>query len=165
MRRARVLIHLILVAAIAVAANAAIEEDEIFRSAGGRSCFRDILKRSGFGMTGPFERAAFVIQHSDGTYSCEAWPLAHKYLSEQFYGFLPEHTVAIAHTHPVQFPRPSLQDQMEAVRLGIPIYTITIRGVYKATPGKRSVATIANSQSWIRDTPIKTVSANVTPSP
>src|SRR5438067_837909 len=118
MRLARVLTHLAVLAVVAVTAQAAIEEDAIFESAAGRTCFRAMLRESGWGLVGPSERAAFVVEQSDGTFTCEPWPSIHSYLSEKFYGPMPSHTVAIAHTHPAQYPMPSLQDQEEAVRLG-----------------------------------------------
>jgi len=154
MRPARVLIHLLLFFAVApFAANATTDPDDIFLSTAGRTCFRNILRESGWGLSGPFERAAFIIEQSDGSFTCQEWPSLHSYLSESFRGTMPAHTVAIAHTHPVQYPMPSEQDKLEATRIGVPIYVITIRGVYKALPGNRRVATLAENQNWIQQVP------------
>jgi hypothetical protein len=154
MRLTRVLIHLLLlIAAAPFAASAATDPDDIFLSTAGRTCFRNILRESSWGLAGPNERAAFIVEQSDGSFTCEEWPSRHSYLSESFYGAIPAHAVAIAHTHPVQYPKPSLQDKKEATRLGMPIYVITIRGVYKALPGNDRVATIAEHQNWIRQVP------------
>jgi hypothetical protein len=161
MRPARVLIHLLLFFAVApFAANATTDPDAIFLSDAGRACFRNILRKSGWGLGGPFERAAFIIEQSDGSFTCEEWPSLHSYLSESFHGTMPVHAVAIAHTHPVQYPMPSEQDKLEATRLGVPIYVITIRGVYKTIPGTRQVSKLAENQNWIKQMP---ATAMITP--
>jgi hypothetical protein len=126
--------------------------DAVYESAAGHACFVDLLKRTGWGLAGPWERAAFVVINNDGTYGCVEWPSLHVYQSESFYGFIPPNTVAIVHTHPVQFVHPSFHDDEEATRLDLPIYTITIRGVYKSVPGEHAV-TITNRQSWVNETP------------
>lgn len=125
--------------------------DTIFQSAAGHECFVNLLKKTAWGLAGPWERAAFVVQNNDGTYGCVEWPNLHVYQSEGFNGVIPPNTVAIVHTHPVQFTRPSYHDEEEATRLDLPIYTITIRGVYKSVPGAQRALLITNRQSWIRD--------------
>src|SRR2546423_49493 len=64
-------------------------------------------------------------------------------------------TIPIVHTHPVAYPRPSEQDKLEATRLGIPIYVLSIEGVYKAVPGAERETTIVKRQAWIRQVPNK----------
>src|SRR5712692_1647153 len=161
MRPARVLIHLLLLLTLApFVATGATVPDDIFLSNAGRTCFRNILQESSWGLGGPYERAAFIVEQSDGSFTCQEWPSLHSYLSESFRGTLPAHTVAIAHTHPVQYPMPSEQDKLEATRIGLPIYVITIRGVYKALPGNSHVATLAENQNWIRQVP---ATAMITP--
>jgi hypothetical protein len=160
MQRARVLIHLIVFAFAATISSAALDHDAIFDSRVGHDCFRDLLRKNGWGLAGTFERAAFVIEQSDGSFVCQAWPSMHTYLSESFRGFIPPHTVAIVHTHPVDFPKPSVQDQNEATRLEMPIYVVTIRGVYKAVPRVDQVSVLANTQAWIRETPASTFSGS-----
>jgi hypothetical protein len=68
---------------------------------------------------------------------------------------IPPGTIAIVHTHPVQYPRPSERDKQEATRLRIPIYVLTIQGVYKAVPGASNATLIAEYQAWIRQVPNK----------
>ena len=125
--------------------------DGIYDSAAGHDCFVNLLKKSGWGLGGPYERAAFVVVNNDGTYGCIEWPNLHVYQAEGFYGKVPANAVAIVHTHPVQFVRPSPHDDEEATQLDLPIYTITIRAVYKSTPDDREVL-LANKQSWINET-------------
>jgi len=154
MRRAFLLLQLVL-AGIVFAPVMAEEHDVIFDNVVGKMCFRDLLRESGWSLNGPWERAAFVIQHPDGSIACQCWPSKHTYLAESFTGFVPEGTIAIVHTHPVQYPRPSEQDKQEATRLGIPIYVLSIEGVYKAIPGVRDATTIVRRQAWIREVPNK----------
>jgi hypothetical protein len=151
---------------MSVSAPAMAEEhDPIFDDIVGRMCFRDLLRDSGWSLNGPWERAAFVIQQSDGSIACQGWPSKHSYLTESFNGLVPLHTIAIVHTHPVDFPRPSQHDKDEATRLGIPIYVLTIRGVYKAVPGVRNAAILANEQTWYRNVPNKAPSGLASVSP
>jgi len=127
--------------------------DPIYDSPAGHACFLDLLKKSGWGMVGPYERAAFIVENNDGTLGCVEWPSIHSYQAESFHGAIPANAIAIAHTHPVQFRYPSPHDGDEATRLNLPIYTITIRGVYKSVPGVEKALAIINRQSWINDTP------------
>ena len=131
------------------------EHDAIFDNVIGKMCFRDLLRDSGWSLNGPWERAAFVIQNPDGSIQCQLWPAKHSYLAESFNGLVPEHTIAIVHTHPVDYPRPSEQDKQEATRLGMPIYVLTIQGVYKAIPSVDVVTTVTKHQAWIRQVPNK----------
>jgi len=127
--------------------------DNVYESPSGHKCLVEILRRSGWGLGGPFERAAFIIENLDGSLGCKEWPSAHEYHAEKFFGAIPPQAIAIVHTHPVQFPMPSKQDDAEATRLGIPIYTLTIRRVYKSVPGQDQAVLITDRQSWIRETP------------
>ena len=137
------------------------EHDAIFDSPVGHTCFRDLLQKAGYGLAGPYERAAFVIEQNDGSMVCRPWPSMHSYLSESFHGLMPERTLAIVHTHPVEYRMPSEKDREEATRLGIPIYVVTLRGVYKAIPGAPQVAMLADQQSWIREAPGGLISGSV----
>lgn len=148
MRRA---FPLLLLIALPVAAA-----DNVYDSATAHRCLVEILRKSAWGIGGPSERAAFIVEQNDGTLGCQEWPSMHTYHSEQFRGAMPPQVIAIVHTHPVQFPMPSGQDNEEATHLGIPIYTITIRGVYKSEPGGTHAVKITDKQSWIRDTPPST---------
>jgi len=137
--------------------------DNVFDSAIGHACFRELLRKSSWGLAGPYERAAFVVEQTDGSIQCVEWPAMHISHSEIFRGQIPERTVAIAHTHPVEYPLPSPNDQDEATRLGIAIYTITIRAVYKTLPHDLHSYVIANEQSWIRKTPKTSLTATLRP--
>jgi hypothetical protein len=156
MRRTFLLLQLVLAIFVLAPAMAAEEErDAIFDNVVGKMCFRDLLRDAGWSLNGPWERAAFVIQNPDGAIACQCWPSRHSYLAETFSGVIPANTIAIVHTHPVDYPRPSEQDKMEATRLGIPIYVLTIKGVYKAVPGAQIETTIVKRHAWLRQVPNK----------
>jgi proteasome lid subunit RPN8/RPN11 len=105
------------------------------------------------------------MEDPDGSISCQPWPSKHAYLSERFDGALPINAVAIVHTHPVQFPRPSYQDQLEATRMGVPIYVITIQGVFKAVPRREQITVVSGEHNWFRNVPTKAASGVATASP
>lgn len=130
--------------------------DNVYESPSAHKCLVELLRKNAWGLGGPNERAAFIVENLDGTLGCVEWPSMHVYHSEFFRGALPPNAVAIVHTHPAQFPKPSYQDELEATRIGIPIYTLTIRGVYKSVPGQESALVITDKQSWIRETPALT---------
>ena len=153
MRRARVLIHLAVLVLLPIAARA--NDDPVFDSPAMRVCFVDLLRKVGWGLAGPFERAAFVIEGEDGSLSCDPWPSTHGYLAESFHGIVPAHAIAIVHTHPVRFPMPSQQDQDDATRLRIPNYVVSVLGVYKSVPGGVRGVTVTAQRSWIREVPLR----------
>ena len=70
------------------------------------------------------EHAAFVVLDERG-YSFVAWPYGGSEYAAHYKGTIPEHTVAIIHTHPNAYPMPSAEDETAAQRLGIPVYVIT----------------------------------------
>ena len=132
-----------------LAAVPAQATDSIFDSASAHACFLDLLRDASWGLAGPYERAAFVVESGDGTLRCVPWPATHGYLSEHFHGVFPEGTVAIVHTHPADRPQPSGHDIQEAARIGLPIYVLSIEGVYKANVEDWHVQRLARGRSWL----------------
>src|SRR5438128_8787059 len=120
MRCARVLIHLAFLVLLPIAARA--NDDAVFDSPAMRICFVDLLRKAGWGLAGPFERAAFVIEGEDGSLSCDPWPSTHGYLAESFHGIVPAHAIAIVHTPPGRVPMPFNEPQDQAPRPRIPNY-------------------------------------------
>lgn len=59
-------------------------------------------------------------------------------------------TIAIVHTHPnVINARPSVIDEAAAERLGIPIFTITNRGMYVYNPTTRKTSRVMDDMDWL----------------
>jgi proteasome lid subunit RPN8/RPN11 len=81
------------------------------------------------------ERAAFVV--FDGrTFSFVSWPDHASPYAARYAGAIPQHTVAIVHTHPNARPLPSPEDEETARRLGLPVYVLT-RTMIARTDAKR----------------------------
>jgi hypothetical protein len=81
------------------------------------------------------EKAAWITLNPKGEFESVRWlntPQQGKMVWSQV---LPSNIVALAHTHPdFVDPRPSKQDQMEARRLGVCIFTLTRKGIWSVTP-------------------------------
>jgi len=59
-------------------------------------------------------------------------------------------TIAIVHTHPNSInPRPSRIDQLAAEKLGIPVFTITSRGMYVYNPITMQTSRVMADQDWM----------------
>ena len=58
--------------------------------------------------------------------------------------------VAIVHTHPTSVsPRPSPADRQLADTLGVPIFTLTARGMYSYEPHTKKVTKIHDALDWL----------------
>ncbi len=74
------------------------------------------------------------------------WPSSQGRLRETFNGLVPNGTQAIIHTHPLEWPMPSGGDVREAARLGVPIYVLTPRAIYRTDHAH--IRTILRDESW-----------------
>lgn len=131
-----------------LASPQAASVDLLSATATGRAAFNSVLRKGWFGIART-ERAVFVTSREDGTFGCVAWPTHHVEAGEIFNGTMPESTVAIIHTHPLEWPLPSVKDREEADRLGIPIYVVTPRLVTKTMPGESRPVEVARNASWL----------------
>jgi proteasome lid subunit RPN8/RPN11 len=81
------------------------------------------------------EKAAWIIVNSRGEFESVHWlntPQEGRIFWTQV---LPSNIVALVHTHPdFVDPRPSKQDQKEAQRLHICIFTLARKGIWSVTP-------------------------------
>ena len=97
-----------------------------------KDSFTNLIRMAGYGKRAD-ERAGFlVLEH--GHIRLEAWPATNGYHAAEWAGAIPAGTVALAHTHPQQFPEASVQDRNEAQRLGIPIFVLTPQSVVMIDP-------------------------------
>lgn len=133
---------------IALLFATAAQADPIFESS--RALFAGVLRAASFGLT-DLERAAFIVRGTDGVLRSEPWPATDGKHAESFRGVMPVGTVAIVHTHPVEWPMPSQHDIEEATRLRIPIYVVTLQNVYRATPDSRWPDVVIRGRSWFKD--------------
>jgi len=94
------------------------------------------------------ERAAWVLDGDAAGTRWLAWPDGRRYLRARWDGPVPANAVAIVHTHPAMVdPKPSEQDIDTARRLGVPVYTVSRSGIWKAIPDG-SVVPVDHSRWW-----------------
>ena len=126
----------IAVITMTIATAVATLRDPVFGTEAGLNFSRDLLWSNRFGSFDRTERAAFIVDRGNGEIDCVAWPNTNERERARFSGTIPPGTIAIIHTHPVNVPWPSEQDEREAHRLGIAIYALTPRAVTKAVPSE-----------------------------
>ncbi|HWN98318.1 MAG TPA: hypothetical protein VNS63_03505 [Blastocatellia bacterium] len=62
-------------------------------------------------------------------------------------------TIALLHTHPNgDEPRPLGEDLKSADRLGIPVFTITLRGMYVYDPATKKISMVQEGLDWLEST-------------
>src|SRR5215208_6235035 len=98
------------------------------------SCSDEVLSLGMYGRS-KFERAAFLLIDETGRFDCHVWPADFQFHKAQWRGRTPDGTAALIHSHPQNFPDPSLQDIMEAMRLGVPVIVVTPAATAMAMPG------------------------------
>jgi hypothetical protein len=95
------------------------------------------------------EVAAFIVRDG-GVISCSLWPTTVMIRSARYDGMLPEGTVAVAHNHPLELPRPSRGDIAEAKRIGLPIYVVTRWRVWVVDPSTGDQVELIRDRNWTR---------------
>lgn len=115
------------------------------------STFYDLWKESAFGQDpNRTERAVWILQSSPGSFECKRWPTSAERNREYWYGPMPQHTIAQAHTHTVMAdPRPAPKDIQLSRRIGVPLYTISGSGIWIVTPDGK-ITQLADSK-WYRN--------------
>jgi hypothetical protein len=82
------------------------------------------------------EKAAWVISSSAGLYHFARWRTSAARNSETWLGPIPEHAVALVHTHPDNMDeKPSTLDSLIAKKTGLVLYIISSRGIWSIMPG------------------------------
>lgn len=97
--------------------------------------FETLLRKSAYGRLGE-ERAGFLVYDGE-RFHLVMWPPTHLFHAEKWHGAIPAGTVAVVHTHPPSLPEPSLDDRMEAQRVGVPIIVLTATAVEMVTDDGR----------------------------
>jgi hypothetical protein len=105
--------------------------------------FADILRQGGFGHW-KTERAAFLVRDEDGRYRCIAWPMDGHLYRQEFHGAIPDHTVAIVHTHPSELPLGSPDDERTAIKLSMPVFVLTPMNINMIDGTGKSVPIVQN---------------------
>jgi Prokaryotic homologs of the JAB domain len=100
-----------------------------------------------FGYT-PRECAAWVVPDEAEGMRWVHWPNGRRFRAAQWTGPVPAGAVAIVHTHPDMVDsKPSEQDVQTARRLGVPVYTVSRTGIWKAVPDG-SIVSVDGSRWW-----------------
>ena len=103
--------------------------------------------RSGDG-TSSLEGVVLILRMADGSFSGRDMGATNEYKRFTF----PWHPAAIAivHTHPNSSdPKPCGEDIVTADKRGVPIFTITSRGMYVYDPGTRKISKVKNDLDWL----------------
>ena len=80
------------------------------------------------------ETAIWIVRNSNGQYDSLDWGRIPQRRIQSWNHPLPDHVVSIVHTHPPHVdPKPSKEDQVTAMKLGIAIYTISRKGIWRVT--------------------------------
>ena len=121
-----------------------------------------LLKRINAGVVRQFEKAWFLS--NSGTDGREGLVLIFRMLDGSYRGKLINSTgeykklsfkwdpsaVAIVHTHPNKDnPKPSEHDQRVAEKLDVPIFTITIWGMYVYDPSTKIIVQVLDGLDWL----------------
>lgn len=108
--------------------------------------FFSLFAAAGYG-SDPSERAAWAVRREDGSFHLIPWPVTNRAREASWDGPPPAGVVALIHTHPSKLsPKPSRQDEYVALRLALPVYTISRQAVWKALPGVDSVR--VSGEAW-----------------
>lgn len=81
------------------------------------------------------ESAIWILRNPNGHYEFRPWHRTPQRRIQTWHDPLPKNIISVAHTHPNSVdPKPSKQDQISAKQLGVPIYTISRKGIWRVTP-------------------------------
>ena len=111
--------------------------------------FREAWQRASNG-TSPRESVVLILRMADGSYSARLPNPTNEYKSFTF-AWHPA-TIAIVHTHPNGSPpRPEDGDITAADRYKVPIFTLTMQGMFVYDPATRKITRILEGLLWRED--------------
>ncbi len=109
--------------------------------------FRKAWNVSSAGTNGR-EGLVLIFRMPDGSYTGRSQGSTGEYQKFTFNWIF--NAVAIVHTHPNDAnPRPSPQDQRVAEKYEVPIFTITITGMYVYNPATKIISKVMNGLDWL----------------
>ena len=116
-----------------------------------RTLFYALWKDTAFGKNpSRIEKAAWIVLNPDGSYGFKRWPPSAARNSEIWRGPIPDHAVALVHTHPVNLDeKPSREDILIAEKLGMLLYIISSRGIWSVDEKGQVKKVVASG--WYRN--------------
>jgi hypothetical protein len=98
--------------------------------------------------TSSLEGVVLILRSVDGTYSGRELGTTNEH--KKFTFRWQTGTIAIVHTHPNSSdPKPQGEDLAIADRYGVPIFTITSRGMFVYDPGTRKTSKVMKNLEWL----------------
>jgi hypothetical protein len=109
--------------------------------------FEKAWERSGDGASS-LEGVVLILRMADGSFSGRDMGATNEYRRFTF-AWHPA-AIAIVHTHPNSAdPKPCDEDLAVADKYGVPIFTITSRGMYVYDPGTKKISKVMNDLEWL----------------
>ena len=97
------------------------------------------------------EGVVLIFRLLDGSYRAQSQGNTNQHKKFTF-KFVPN-AIAIVHTHPNSIdPRPSPEDAEVSDKLGVPVYTITTRGMFMYNPRTKKITKIMDGMDWLDHT-------------
>jgi hypothetical protein len=94
------------------------------------------------------EAVLLLFRKCDGSLMVKQQGITNEQKAFSFY-WTPS-ALAILHTHPIASdPRPSKTDRQVADKLGVPIFTMTIRGMYVYDPQSKDTVLVQSGMDWL----------------
>ena len=110
--------------------------------------FNKAWQVSGNGIYGR-EGVVLIFRMGEGNYTGRSQGFTNQY-KEFTFRWNPA-TLAIVHTHPNSCnPKPSPQDERVAEKYDVPVFTITLRGMYVYNPATRVTSKVADGLDWLK---------------
>jgi hypothetical protein len=109
--------------------------------------FDNAWRLSGAGSTGR-ESVVLIFRMSDGSFAGRGQGFTNQY--KKFTFNLDRAAIAIVHTHPNSCnPKPSTEDQRVADHYHLPIFTITVTGMYVYEPTIKKTSKVLEGLAWL----------------
>ena len=97
------------------------------------------------------EGVVLIFRMIDGSFKAESQGNTNQFKKFTF-KWVPN-AVAIVHTHPTNIdPRPSAEDEQISLKLKVPVYTITTRGMFAYNPKTGKTTRVMDGMDWLDHT-------------
>ena len=95
------------------------------------------------------EGLVFIFKNSDGSYRARALPPNNEF-DKLTFKWDPD-AIGIVHTHPTNCnPRPTTNDMQLADRYRVPMFTITLDGMYMYDPNTKRITKVQENLDWLK---------------